>query len=157
MCDVFLDACRVGVPQQRKRVFVIGVRTNKQDLACLNRMNQFMDWCRKTMHEAPTTSVEEAIPELKGKNLFIFPRRKDAQSVFACSRPSPCVRSMILSKPVPSILEVEQNAEFLSLRFFGVSLVCLQHTIFRTKTFFGSEKYSVIPFFTMVYRLWVRL
>jgi hypothetical protein len=108
--EVYLDACRMGVPQTRKRVFIVGVRTNGQDLAAAHLLKDFVEQCRKSMREGAVTTMEEAIPELRGKTLFSFPRRKDSQSVFACSRPSPTVRSMVISSPVPSLLEVKQNA-----------------------------------------------
>ena len=42
---------------------------------------------------------------MKNKSLFVFPRRRENQCVFASDRPAPCVRSMILAKPSGSLVQ----------------------------------------------------
>ena len=51
------------------------------------------------------TSIEQAIPEMKDKTLFIFPRRRENQCVFSSDRPAPCIRSMVFAKSSESLVK----------------------------------------------------
>ena len=42
---------------------------------------------------------------MRGKTLFIFPRRRENQCVFPSDRPAPCVRSMAFSKSSESLVK----------------------------------------------------
>ena len=99
--SVCLDACKmnIGVPQTRKRLFVVLCRTSGQDLTVAHKMNDWLEECKMMMRSRNVTSIEQAIPEMKDKTLFIFPRRRENQCVFASDRPAPCIRSMVLAKP----------------------------------------------------------
>ena len=99
--SVCLDACKmnINVPQTRKRLFVVLCRTSGQDLTVAHKMNEWLEQCKTMMRSRSVTSIEQAIPEMKNKTLFVFPRRRENQCVFASDRPAPCIRSMILAKP----------------------------------------------------------
>ena len=104
--SVCLDACKmsIGVPQTRKRLFVVLCRTSGQDLTVAHKMNEWLEQCKTMMRSRNVTSIADAIPEMADKTLFVFPRRRENQCVFASDRPAPCVRSMILARPSGSRL-----------------------------------------------------
>jgi len=68
-------------------------------------MNDWLEECKTMMRSRNVTSIEQAIPEMKNKTLFIFPRRRENQCVFASDRPAPCIRSMVLAKPSGSLIQ----------------------------------------------------
>jgi site-specific DNA-cytosine methylase len=105
--SVCLDACKmsIGVPQTRKRLFVVLCRTSGQDLTVAHKMNEWLEQCKTMMRSRNVTSIADAIPEMADKTLFVFPRRRENQCVFASDRPAPCVRSMILAKPSGSLVQ----------------------------------------------------
>jgi len=105
--SVCLDACKmdINVPQTRKRLFVVLCRTSGQDLTVAHKMSEWLEQCKTMMRSRNVTSIEQAIPEMKNKSLFVFPRRRENQCVFASDRPAPCVRSMILAKPSGSLVQ----------------------------------------------------
>ena len=105
--SVCLDACKmsINVPQTRKRLFVVLCRTSGQDLTVAHKMNDWLEQCKTMMRSRNVTSIEHAIPEMKDKTLFIFPRRRENQCVFASDRPAPCIRSMVLAKPSGSLMQ----------------------------------------------------
>ena len=105
--SVCLDACKmdVGVPQSRKRLFVIGVRTAGTDLEACRHMQAFISRCEEMMRDDTFTSIGDAIPEMQGRTLFQFPRRRENQAVFGSHRPAPTIRSMCLSRPTASLIE----------------------------------------------------
>ena len=103
--SVCLDACKmdVGVPQSRKRLFAIGVRTNGTDLEACRHIQAFISRCEDMMRDGTFTSIEDAIPEMRGRTLFQFPRRCENQAVFGSHRPAPTIRSLCLSRPTASL------------------------------------------------------
>ena len=105
--SVCLDACKmnIDVPQTRKRLFVVLCRTSGHDLTVARKMSEWLEQCKTTMRSRSVTSIEQAIPEMKDKTLFIFPRRRENQCVFASDRPAPCIRSMVLAKPSGSLVQ----------------------------------------------------
>ena len=105
--SVCLDACKmsIGVPQTRKRLFVVLCRTSGQDLTVAHKMNEWLEQCKTMMRSRNVTSIADAIPEMADKTLFIFPRRRENQCVFASDRPAPCIRSMVLAKPSKSLMQ----------------------------------------------------
>ena len=56
------------------------------------------------MRDTKVTAIEDAIPDMRGRTLFVFPRREN-QAVFTSNRPAPTVRSMCLSRPTASLVE----------------------------------------------------
>ena len=108
--QVTLDACRLGVPQSRKRLFVVGVLSNGDDLTAVQHLTAFISTCKEKMREGEITTIEDALPDMKGEKLFFYPRRRENQSVFASNRPVPTIRSTCLAPPSPSILESLSNA-----------------------------------------------
>ena len=108
--QVQLDACRLGVPQSRKRLWVVGVRSSGDDLTAVQHLQAFVSTCKERMREGEVTTIGEALPDMAEQTLFFFPRRRENQSVFASNRPAPTIRSMCLSPPSPSVLESESNA-----------------------------------------------
>jgi hypothetical protein len=104
---VCLDACKmnIGVPQTRKRLFVVLCRTAGQDLTVAHKMNEWLEECKRMMRSRSATSIEQAIPTMKDKTLFIFPRRRENQCVFSADRPAPCIRSMLFAKPSGSLMQ----------------------------------------------------
>jgi hypothetical protein len=105
--SVCLDACKmsINVPQTRKRLFVVLCRTSGQDLTVAHKMNDWLEQCKTMMRSRNVTSIADAIPEMADKTLFIFPRRRENQCVFASDRPAPCIRSMALAKPSGSLVQ----------------------------------------------------
>ena len=103
--QVQLDACRLGVPQSRKRLWVVGVRSNGDDLAAVHHLQAFISTCKERMREGEVTTIGEALPDMEGRTLFFFPRRRENQCVFASNRPAPTIRSMCLSPPSPSLMD----------------------------------------------------
>ena len=105
--SVCLDACKmnINVPQTRKRLFVVLCRTSGQDLTVAHKMNEWLEQCKTMMRSRNVTSIADAIPEMADKTLFIFPRRRENQCVFASDRPAPCIRSMVLAKPSGSLMQ----------------------------------------------------
>ena len=105
--SVCLDACKmnINVPQTRKRLFVVLCRTSGQDLTVAHKMNDWLEECKTMMRSRNVTSIADAIPEMNDKTLFIFPRRRENQCVFASDRPAPCIRSMVLAKPSGSLVQ----------------------------------------------------
>ena len=105
--SVCLDACKmnINVPQTRKRLFVVLCRTSGQDLTVAHKMNDWLEQCKTMMRSRNVTSIADAIPEMADKTLFIFPRRRENQCVFASDRPAPCIRSMVLAKPSGSLVQ----------------------------------------------------
>ena len=101
------DACKmsIGVPQTRKRLFVVLCRTSGQDLTVAHMMNEWLEQCKTMMRSRSVTSIEHAIPEMKDNTLFIFPRRRENQCVFPSNRPAPCIRSMVPTKPSGSLMQ----------------------------------------------------
>ena len=142
VCTVFIDACRLGVPQVRKRIFVIGCRTDGDDIAVVTQMQAFISKCKTMMRENPACTIEQHIPEMRNKTLFVLPRRKDAQSVFEMTRPSPTVRSMILGRPIPSLQEVRQNAGPISEAVVPDKELALKLSGFPNDFKMGNEKVS---------------
>ena len=105
--SVCLDACKmdIGVPQTRKRLFVVLCRTSGQDLTVAHKMNEWLELCKTMMRSRSVTSIADAIPEKKNKTLFIFPRRRENQCVFPSDRPAPCIRSMVFAKSSESLVK----------------------------------------------------
>jgi hypothetical protein len=105
--SVCLGACKmsIGVPQTRKRLFVVLCRTSNQDLTVAHKMNDWLEECKMMMRSRNVTSIADAIPEMADKTLFIFPRRRENQCVFASDRPAPYIRSMVLAKPSGSLVQ----------------------------------------------------
>ena len=104
--SVCLDACKmnIDVPQTRKRLFVVFCRTSGQDLTVAHKMIEWLEQCKTMMRSRSVTSIEQAMPEMAGKTLFVFPRRRENQCVFPSDRPAPCVRSMVLARPSKSLM-----------------------------------------------------
>ena len=105
--SVCLDACKmnISVPQTRKRLFVVLCRTSGQDLTVAHKMNEWLELCKAMMRSRSVTSIADAIPEMKDKTLFIFPRRRENQCVFSADRPAPCIRSMVFAKSSESLVK----------------------------------------------------
>ena len=105
--SVCLDACKmsINVPQTRKRLFVVLCRTSGQDLTVAHKMSEWLEECKTMMRSRNVTSIADAIPEMADKTLFVFPRRRENQCVFASDRPAPCIRSMVLAKPSGSLVQ----------------------------------------------------
>ena len=108
--QVQLDACRLGVPQSRKRLFVAGVLSNGDDLTAVQHLQAYISTCKEKMREGEVTTTEDALPDMKGERFFFYPRRRENQSVFSSNRPVPTIRSTCLAPPSPSVLESESNA-----------------------------------------------
>jgi len=103
--QVQLDACRMGLGHSRRRLFVVGVRANGDDLIAVHHLQSFISRCKHMMRDGTVTSIADTCPELINKTLFSYPRRRENQCVFSTDRPHPCIRSMCLAPPSASLLQ----------------------------------------------------
>ena len=103
---IFLDAAKmpISVPQRRRRLFVIGVRTDAGKLdETNNALNELVEDARKMMRSNHETTIESAIPQLKDRSVFVYPRHSTCGCVFHASGVCPTLRSVCLAHPSRSI------------------------------------------------------
>lgn len=86
-----LDASLCGVPQQRKRVFVVGERSGKKDF--------LLPSLETYLAEKPLTIKEYFGDKLNIKHYYRHPRSYKRRAVFSVDAPSPTIRGV--NRPIP--------------------------------------------------------
>jgi DNA (cytosine-5)-methyltransferase 1 len=86
-----LDASLCGVPQKRKRFFLVGILDGADDI-----MNYYFE---KNMSSIPMTVKDYLGNSLKIKNYYRHPRNYNRRAVFSINEPSATIRGV--NRPIP--------------------------------------------------------
>lgn len=94
-----LDASLCGVPQKRKRLFVIGELGGEDDF--------LLETIESKMSEKPMTIRKYFGDSLGVEHYYRHPRNYERRGIFSIDEPSPTVRGV--NRPVPSGYKVHKN------------------------------------------------
>ena len=96
LTQVILDASRCGVPQKRKRYFLIGELNGKDDF--------LTDSLIKNLSKSGTTIRDYLGDELNTDFYYRHPRSYARRAIFSINEPSPTVRGV--NRPIPSTYKI---------------------------------------------------
>ena len=97
--ETVLDASLCGVPQKRKRYFMIG-QLNGID-------NALLPYLKKGLSSKPTTVRDYLGDSLGVEHYYRHPRTYKRRAIFSIDEPSPTVRGV--NRPIPSTYEKHPN------------------------------------------------
>ncbi len=92
LTEKILDASLCGVPQSRKRLFLIGEKNGVE-----NGLNYYLD---KNLSEKPMTLRDYFGSSLGIEHYYRHPRSYQRRGIFSINEPSPTVRGV--NRPIPS-------------------------------------------------------
>lgn len=134
LSECVLDASRCGVPQKRKRFFLIGK---------LGAEDGFLDEVLKRNVSDHEMTIAEAIPDIGIRYYYRHPRSYARRGVFSVDEPSPTIRGV--NRPMPMGYKLHPNDPVDSLE--GIRpLTTQERSLIQTfpPTFrFGGTKTSV--------------
>ena len=98
LTQVILDACRCGVPQKRKRFFLIGK---------LGAENNFLeDYLQANLSDHDMT-IAEALGDIGINFYYRHPRSYARRGIFSVNEPSPTIRGV--NRPMPAGYQLHPN------------------------------------------------
>ncbi len=98
MTEIVLDACRCGVPQKRKRFFLIGK---------LRAEDGFMEGYLQNNLADHDMTIAEALGDIGINYYYRHPRSYARRGIFSVNEPSPTIRGV--NRPMPAGYQLHSN------------------------------------------------
>src|SRR5690606_15123642 len=99
LTKIVLDASKCGVPQKRKRLFLIGVKDAPEDF--------LKEALLKNLSSEPMTIREFTNGEFPVEHYYRHPRTYERRAVYSIDEPSATIRGV--NRPVPSTYRHHPN------------------------------------------------